>query len=75
MTELEEMALQALAKGIRWRLDDEPCWCSCERRAAWKAGKKLHTSFCVAATTAYNALLDEAVANPPRVQAVLDAEA
>lgn len=74
MTELEEMALTALGKGIKWRLDDEPCWCSCERRAAWKAGKKQHTTFCRHAAMTYSALLDEAVANPPRVPAVLEAE-
>jgi hypothetical protein len=47
-----EMMYDALLKGIRWRLDGQPCWCECERRVAWKKGTKLHTSFCVAATEA-----------------------
>lgn len=67
MTDLEEMALNALTKGIKWRLDDEPCWCGCERRAAWRAGTKMHTPFCRAAAAVYSALLDEAVANPPAI--------
>jgi hypothetical protein len=74
MTDLEEMALQALGSGVKWRLDGEPCWCDCERRAAWQAGTKIHSKFCREASVAYSRLLDEAVSNPPRVPAVIEAE-
>lgn len=65
MTDLEEHALQALGLGIKWKLDGEPCWCTCERRKAWKEGKKQHTAFCREAHAVHDRLLDEAVANPP----------
>ena len=76
MIALEMQALNALTKGIRWKLDDEPCWCACERRVAWRQGRKVHTPFCKEASAVYSALLDEAVANPfpvePPLRAWLD---
>lgn len=53
LTNLERMAMDALHYGINWRLDGEPCWCACERKSAWKSGKKIHTRFCRTASAAY----------------------
>lgn len=64
MTDLEMRALDTLRKGIRWKLDGEPCWCPCKRTVAWRDGTKQHTTFCRAASDTYHLLLDEAVANP-----------
>jgi hypothetical protein len=56
MSEFEREVLECLRLGIRWRLEGEPCWCTCERLTAWKRGNKLHGEHCLKASALFSLL-------------------